>query len=70
MATRRERVLKSLWHLGIAAVGVYEYRHHRSRLSKVLAIGLIAFHIDATLCDARDVPTILQRLLKRLDRGI
>ena len=61
-----ERAYKSVWHLLIALVGVYEIRNHRTRLSKVLACGLIAFHADAAICDALDVPTTLQRLLRRL----
>jgi len=61
-----ERVYKSLWHLAIAFVGVYELRNHRTRLSKVLACGLIAFHADAALCDAANVPTTPQRFIKRL----
>ena len=62
-ARTRECVAKSLWHAMIAAVGVYEYRNQKSALSKILAIGLVAFHIDATFADLRDRPTTLQRLL-------
>lgn len=61
-----ERTYKSLWHLLIAGVGVYELRNHKTKLSKVLATGLILFHADAALCDALDVPTTPQRFLKRV----
>lgn len=61
-----EKILKSLWHLGIALVGLYELRNQKSKASKVLACGLIAFHADAAVCDALDMPTTLQRLLRRL----
>ena len=61
-----ERIYKSAWHLLIAAVGVYELRNHKTRLSKVLACGLIAFHADAAICDALDKPTTPQRLLQKL----
>ena len=61
-----ERTYKSLWHLLIAAVGVYELRNHKTRLSKILACGLIAFHADAAVCDARGIPTTPQKLLRRL----
>jgi len=61
-----ERTLKSAWHLLIAAVGLYELRNHKTRLSKVLACGLIAFHADAALFDWLDKPTTLQRLLRKL----
>ena len=61
-----ERCYKSLWHLLIAGVGIYELRNHKTRLSKVLAVGLIAFHADAAVCDALDVPTTPQRILKRV----
>lgn len=64
MARTEERVYKSLWHAAIALVGVYELRNHKTRLSKVLACGLIAFHADAAVCDALDVPTTAQRLLQ------
>ncbi len=61
-----ERVYKSLWHLLIAGVGLYELRNHRTRLSKVLAVGLIAFHADAAVCDLLGQPTTPQKLLRRL----
>ena len=64
-----ERVYKSAWHVLIALVGVYELRNHKTKMSKILATGLIAFHVDAALADAYDVPTILQRALCRLLRG-
>jgi hypothetical protein len=64
--SNEERVLKSLWHLMIAGVGLHELRANKTRLSKFLSVGLVAFHIDAGLCDALDVPTTLQRLLRRL----
>jgi hypothetical protein len=32
----------------------------------VLAVGLIAFHVDACIADAMDVPTTAQRLLRNL----
>jgi hypothetical protein len=63
---KEERVYKSLWHLMIAGVGFYELRNHKSVLSKILACGLIAFHADAAICDAIDIPTTPQRLLGRL----
>ena len=61
-----ERVYKSAWHMLIAAVGFYELRNHRTTLSKVLSLGLIAFHTDAAICDWCDRPTIAQRLLRKL----
>lgn len=60
-----ERVYKSLWHLLIAGVGIYELRNHRTKLSKVLACGLIAFHADAAVCDLLDEPTLAQRAFRR-----
>jgi hypothetical protein len=63
-----ERAYKSGWHLLIAAVGVYELRNHKTRLSKVLACGLIAFHVDAAVCDALGIPTTPQRMLTRCTR--
>ena len=61
-----EKILKSAWHALIALVGVYELRNHKSKVSKVLACGLIAFHADAAISDIQDKPTTLQRLLRRL----
>jgi hypothetical protein len=61
-----ERIYKSTWHALIAAVGIFELRNHRTKFSKVLACGLIAFHVDAALADALDVPTTAQRLLHSL----
>jgi hypothetical protein len=68
-ANQAERVYKSLWHLAIAAVGVYELRNHKSTASKVLALGLIAFHADAAVCDAIDIPTTPQRIMRRAFRA-
>ncbi len=70
MARRRkrdrveERIYKALWHVMIAAVGVYELRSHKTRGSKVLAYGLIAFHIDAAVADALDKPPLSRRILE------
>ena len=64
----KKRALKSLWHLGIAGVGVYELRNHKTKLSKVLACGLIAFHLDAFVCDARDTPTTLERIILKVTK--
>lgn len=58
-----ERAIKSLWHVMIATVGVYELRNHKTKISRVLACGLIAFHTDAAVCDALDIPTLFQRIL-------
>ena len=64
MTTHVERTYKSLWHLAIASIGFYELRNHKTLLSKVLACGLIAFHADAAICDAIDIPTTPQRFIK------
>ena len=61
-----ERVYKSLWHVLLVGVGLYELRTHKSKLSKVLAIGLIAFHVDAAISDALDKPTLSRRILDQL----
>ena len=61
-----ERFYKSLWHAAIALVGVYELRNHKTTASKILACGLIAFHVDAAIADAYDVPTTPQKLLMGL----
>jgi len=61
-----ERAYKSAWHAMIAVVGVYELRTSRTKLAKLLSYGLIAFHADAAVCDALDVPTTAQRLLRKL----
>ena len=59
-----ERVYKSLWHVLIAGVGVYELRNHKTKFSKFLACGLIAFHADAAIADALDVPPLSRRILE------
>lgn len=58
-----ERVYKSLWHVLIAGVGIYELRNHKTKTSKVLACGLIAFHVDAAIADALDIPPLSRRIL-------
>jgi hypothetical protein len=58
-----ERVYKSLWHVLIAGVGIYEWRHNKTKVAKVLSAGLIAFHVDAAIADALDVPPLSRRIL-------
>jgi len=65
-ARKKEIIAKSLWHAAIAGVGVYEFRHNKSTLGKVLSIGLILFHADAAVCDIQDKPTTLQQILHRM----
>lgn len=61
-----ERVYMSLWHVLIAMVGVYELRNHKTTVSKVLATGLIAFHVDAAIADALDRPCFTRRILESI----
>ena len=65
-ARKKEIIAKSLWHAAIAGVGLHELRNNKSTLGKVLSVGLIAFHIDAAICDMQDKPTTLQRILHRM----
>lgn len=59
-----EKVYKSLWHILIAGVGLYELRNHKTKLSKVLACGLIAFHIDGAIADLADAKPLSRRILE------
>ena len=61
-----ERVYKSLRHVLLVAVGIYEFRTHKTKLAKALAIGLIAFHVDAAIADALDTPTLSRSILNKL----
>lgn len=61
-----ERAYKAFWHVLIAAVGVYELRNHKTKLSKILACGLIAFHLDAAISDALDTTTLSRRILEAI----
>ena len=65
-AESKEKLLKAGWHAGIAGIGIYELRNHKTTLSKILACGLIAFHADAAICDYLDRPTFLQRFLYKV----
>jgi hypothetical protein len=65
MADRiEERVYKSLWHILIAGVGVYELRNQKTKLAKVLACGLIAFHIDGAIADIIDAKPLSRQVLE------
>jgi hypothetical protein len=72
LLSNRELILKSLWHAGLAGVGIYELLNPKpkSRVFRIvkgaLTVGLIAFHIDAARCDIVDKPTVLQSLLYKL----
>ena len=59
-----ERVYKSLWHILIAGIGLYELRNHKTTVSKVLACGLIAFHVDGAISDLTDSKPFSRRLLE------
>jgi hypothetical protein len=61
-----EKFYKSAWHLLIALVGAYELRESKTKFSKVLSVGLIAFHADAAICDALGKPTLAQRFFRSL----
>jgi hypothetical protein len=63
---RVERLYKAGWHAAIAGVGIYEYRVHKTWLSKFLSVCLIIFHTDAALSDWRGVPTSPQRFIKKI----
>ena len=58
-----ERTYMSLWHVALMAIGIYEFSTHKSKLAKVLAAGMIAFHADAAISDALDTPKCLSRYL-------
>ena len=65
--TIHERAYKSLWHTALVAIGIYEFRTHRTKLAKVLAVGMIAFHVDAAVSDAIDSPkTMARRVLEQV----
>lgn len=59
-----ERVYKSLWHVALMCVGIYEYRNHKTKVAKVLAAGMIAFHADAAVADALDQKPLSRRILE------
>lgn len=62
-----ERVYMSLWHAGLAMLGLYEYRRtQRTTLGKVMALGMVAFHVDAAISDAMDTPCLTRRILNNL----
>ena len=58
-----ERIYQAGWHLLIGLVGIYELKHHRTTLSKILSCGLIAFHVDGAIADIIDAPPLSRRLL-------
>lgn len=60
-----ERVYKSLWHVALAGIGLYEYNVHKTKAARVLAAGMIAFHVDAALADAFDRKPLSRRILER-----
>jgi hypothetical protein len=58
-----ERIYQSLWHLLVAGVGIYEYRNQKTKLAKVLSVGLIAFHADGAIADLLDTKPLSQRII-------
>jgi hypothetical protein len=60
----------SLWHLGLMLIGVFEFKTHKTKLAKTLAVGMILFHADAAIGDALDTPKCLSRYLLEKATGI
>jgi len=60
----------SLWHLGLMLIGIAEFKVHRTKLGKTLAVGMILFHADAAIGDALDMPKCLSRFLLEKATGI
>jgi hypothetical protein len=61
-----ERILKASWHMLISAVGFLELERGQSTFSRVLSVGLIAYHLDGALNDIIDEPSTVQRILRSL----
>lgn len=61
-----ERIYKSIWHVALFGVGLFEYSHLKTKLGKALAIGMMAFHIDAAYADASDRKSLSRVLLERV----
>ena len=59
-----ERIYKSLWHVALFCIGLYEYRSHKTKLAKGLAVGMMAFHADAAISDALDTKCLSRRILE------
>jgi hypothetical protein len=59
--TVHERIYKSLWHVALVAIGLYEFRTHKTKVAKALSAGMIAFHVDAAISDALDLDKCLSR---------
>ena len=59
-----ERVYKSLWHVALMCIGIYEFRTHKTTAAKVLATGMIAFHADAAFADALNTKCFSRRILE------
>jgi hypothetical protein len=57
---------KAGWHLMLCVIGIYEFRTHRTRLAKVLAAGMILFHIDAFVTDALNTKPISRQILEKI----
>lgn len=61
-----ERAYKSAWHVALMLVGLYEWRNHKSKPAKVLAAGMMAFHLDAAVADAFDTKPLSRVLLEKV----
>jgi hypothetical protein len=61
-----ERAYKSVWHLAMFSVGIYELKYRKSALGKVLGAGMALFHLDACIADAMDVPPLSRSLLEKV----
>lgn len=60
-----ERTYKSIWHIAMFCVGLYELTQHKSKIGKVLGAGMAAFHIDAAIADAFDAKPLSRVLIEK-----
>lgn len=61
-----ERIYKSGWHFLIALLAIAELKHHKSKVAKVLSLGVIAFHLDGAVADIRDSKPLARKILELL----
>lgn len=65
--TMEERIVCSSWHMFIALLGLFEIRKEKTRLGKILSVGLILFHADGAIADIINEKSLSRRLFEYLN---
>jgi hypothetical protein len=63
MEPLRERIVKSIWHIGLAILHAKEFKNRTNTTGRIMTACAIAFHFDAAIGDLIGKPTAFHFIL-------